>query len=72
MVNQNVPRPSEYPPVKGKKMSKRLGGIIDCKYKTSSWHLNGFPDGRNIGLGHQTIISGRNPPLYYTLTLIAI
>ena len=29
-------------------MSKRLGGIIGCKYKTSPWHLNGFPDGRNI------------------------
>ena len=26
-------------------MSKRLGGIIGCKYKTSSWYLNGFPDG---------------------------
>ena len=24
-------------------MSNRLGGIIGCKYKTSSWHLNGFP-----------------------------
>ena len=23
-------------------MSKRLGGIIGCKYKTSSWDLNGF------------------------------
>ena len=23
-------------------MSKRLGGIKGCKYKTSSWHLNGF------------------------------
>ena len=41
---QNAPRPSEH-----KKMSKRLGGIKDCKYKTSSWHLNGFPDGNNIG-----------------------
>ena len=30
-------------------MSKRLGGIIDCKYKTSSWHLNGFPVGSNMG-----------------------
>ena len=30
-------------------MSKRLGGIIGCKYKTSSWHLNGFPDVSNIG-----------------------
>ena len=24
-------------------MSKRLGGIIDCKDQTSSWHLNGSP-----------------------------
>ena len=24
-------------------MAKRLGGIIGCKYQTSSWHLNGFP-----------------------------
>ena len=29
-------------------MSKRLGGIIGCKYKTTSWHLNGFPDGCNM------------------------
>ena len=48
-INQNAPRPSEHPPVRGKKMSKRLGGIIGCKYKTSSRHLNGFPDGSNIG-----------------------
>ena len=47
--NQNAPRPSEHPPVRGKKMSKRLGGIIGCKHKTSSWHLNGFPYGDNIG-----------------------
>ena len=40
---QNAPRPSEHPPVRGEKMAKRLGGIIDCKYKTSSWHWNGFP-----------------------------
>ena len=26
--NQNAPRLSEHPPVMGKKMSKRLGGII--------------------------------------------
>ena len=31
------------------KMSKRLGGITGCKDKTSSWHLNGFYDGSNIG-----------------------
>ena len=47
--NQNAPRPSEHPPVRGGEMSKRLGGIKGCKYKTSSWHLNGFPDGNNIG-----------------------
>ena len=35
-------------PQSGGKMSKRLGGIIGCKYKASSWHLNGFPDGSNI------------------------
>ena len=30
--NQNAPRPSEHPPVREGKMSKRvLGGIIDCK-----------------------------------------
>ena len=30
-------------------MSKRLGGIKGCKYKTSSWHSNRFPDADNIG-----------------------
>ena len=39
--NLNASRPSEHPPVRGK-MSKRLGGIIGCKCKTSSWDLNGF------------------------------
>ena len=29
---QNAPRPSEHPPVRGEKMSKRLGGIKGCKY----------------------------------------
>ena len=47
--NQNAPRPSEHPPVRGKKMSKHLGGIVGCKYNTSSWHFNGFPYGSNIG-----------------------
>ena len=47
--NQSTPRPSEHPPVMGDKMSKRLGGIKGCKYKTSSWHLNRFPDADNIG-----------------------
>ena len=40
--------------------------IID---KTSSWHLNGFPD--IVTLGQQYNI-GENPPLYSTLTLIAM
>ena len=48
--NQSTPRPSEHPPVMGGKMSKRLGGIKGCKYKTSSWHSNRFPDADNIGL----------------------
>ena len=47
--NQSAPRPSEHPPVMGEKMSKRLGGIKGCKYKTSPWHLNRFPDADNIG-----------------------
>ena len=48
--NQSTSRPPEHPPVMGKKMSKRLvGGIKGCKYKTSSWHLNRFPDADNIG-----------------------
>ena len=30
-------------------MPKRLGGIIGSKDKTSSWHLNGFPDVVTLG-----------------------
>ena len=47
-------------------------GDEDCKYKTSSWHLNGFPDGSNIVGSVNNIIPGRSPPLYCTLTLIAM
>ena len=44
-------------------MSNRLvGGIIGCKYKTFSWHLNGFSYGSNINWV-KSIISGRNPPV---------
>ena len=46
---RDAPRPSEHPPVMGKKISRRLGGIKGCKCKTSSWHLNRFPDADNIG-----------------------
>ena len=38
--NQNAPRPSEHPPIRGEKMSKRLGGIKGCKYKTSCFKKN--------------------------------
>ena len=53
-------------------MSKRLvGGIIDCKDKKSSpWHSIRFPDGSNWV--NSSIMSGRNPPLYCALTLIAM
>ena len=40
-------------------MPKRLGGIIGCRDKTSSWHFNGFPDdGSNIG---PTVYVGEKP-----------
>ena len=42
----NASRPSEHPLVRGKHVKTfSLGGIIGCKYKTSSRNLNGFPDG---------------------------
>ena len=31
------------------KKNVKIGGIKGCKYKTSSWHLNRFPDADNIG-----------------------
>ena len=47
-------------------MSKRLGGIIvGCKDKTSSWHLNEFPDGSNI-LGQQYNIGEKPTFMLYT------
>ena len=47
--NQTTPRPSEHPPVVGGKCQNVLVGSKGCKYKTSSWHLNRFPDADNIG-----------------------
>ena len=65
----NASRPPEHPPVRGKKMSKRLGGIIiGCKGKTSSWYLNGFPDGRNIG---STVNVGEKPTVILYTTYIS-
>ena len=47
--NLNESRPFEHPPVREKThQSKRSGGIIGCKDKTSSWHLVGFPKYGNI------------------------
>ena len=41
-------------------MSKRLGGIIGCQDKISSWYLIGFPDGSNI-VGSQQYHVGEKP-----------
>ena len=61
--NQSAPRPSEHPPVMGEKMSKRLGGIKGCKYKTSSWHLNRFP--MQITLGQQYNVGEKPTVILY-------
>ena len=68
--NLNASRPSEHPPVKEKNVKTfGLGGIIGCKDKTSSWHLNGFPDRSNIG---SSIVSGIDHPyvVHFTFTLL--
>ena len=69
--NQNAPRPCEHPPVRGVKMSKRLGGIKGCKYKTSSWYLNGFPDGNNIGSTKYNVGEKPTVMLYTTTTVLS-
>ena len=46
-------------------MLKLLGGIKGCKYKTSSWHLKGFPDGNNIG-SSPILAAGIAFKLWYT------
>ena len=57
-------------PLSGGKMSKRLGGIIGCKYKTSSWHLNGFPDGSsNIG---STVYNTREKPIVMLCVCVCV
>ena len=47
-------------------MSKRLGGIIGCKNKTSSWHLIGLPDGSNIGSTVQYNVGEKPTVILYT------
>ena len=49
-------------------MSNRLGGIIGCKYKTSSWHLDGFPDGSNIGSQQYNV--GEKPTVILLFTYV--
>ena len=41
-------------------MSKRLAGVKGCKYKTSSWHLNGSPMEITL-LGQQYNTVGEKP-----------
>ena len=46
-------------------MSKRLlGGITDCEYKTSSWHLNGLP--MVVTLGQQYYVGDKPTVILYT------
>ena len=52
-------------------MSKRLGGIIGCKYKTSSWDFKGSPM-MVVTLGQQFNIGEKPAVILYTYTLIAM
>ena len=47
-------------------MSKRLGAIIGCKYKTSSWRLKGFPYAMVVTLGQQYNIGEKPTVILYT------
>ena len=49
----------------GGEMSKRLGGIKGCKYKTSSWHLNGFLY-VVVTLGQQYNVGEKHTVILYT------
>ena len=62
--NQNAPRPSKHPSVRGGNMSTRLDGIKDCKYKTSSWFLKGSP--MEITLGQQYNVREKPTVILYT------
>ena len=45
--------------------------LVGCyKDKATTCYLNGFPDGSNHWVN--SIMSGRSPPLYCTLILIAM
>ena len=68
--NQTTPRPSEHPPVMGEKMSKRLGGIKRLQIQNHFMAFKQVPRCRYHWV--HSIMSGRNPPLYCTFTLIAM
>ena len=64
--NLNASKPSEHPP-SGGKLSKDLGGNIDCTktLKVSKGFSNVVTSGQHYNIT-------RCPQLYFTLTLIAI
>ena len=62
--NQSAPRPSEHSPVMGEKMSKRLGGIKGCKYKTSYGISTGSP--MVVTLGQQYNIGEKPTVVLYS------
>ena len=66
--NQNATRPSEHPPVRGKKMSKHLGRVIGGKDKTSSWHLNGLPYVMVVTLSQQYNVGEKPTVILYTFS----
>ena len=51
-------------------MSKRLGGIIDCKDKTSSWRLIAFPDSINSNIGSTVLTNVGEKPTVILYTYI--
>ena len=59
-------------------MSKRLGGMIGCKDKTSSWHLIGLPNSSNVestvscqGETHRDTVHLHQSPCRYTKKVVA-
>ena len=47
-------------------MSKRLGGIIGCKHKISSWHFIGFSDYIIVTLGQRYHVGEKPIVVLYT------
>ena len=51
-------------------MSKRLGDIIGCKDKTSSWHINRFPDDIIVTWGPQSNVGEKKPVILDTYIVV--